>query len=60
MDKHLHDARGTFATRLRKAGLSASEIADVMGWEEARVQKLLETYVDRDSVVRSIAERLNR
>lgn len=60
IDKHLHDARGTFATRLRKAGLSASEIADVLGWEEERVERLLKTYVDQDSIVRSIAERLNR
>lgn len=59
VDKHLHDARGTFATRLRMAGLSASEIADVLGWEEDRVQRLLETYVDRESVVRSIAGRLS-
>lgn len=60
VDKHLHDARGTFATRLRLAGLTASEIADVLGWEEDRVQRLLDVYVDRDSVVRALATRLNR
>jgi integrase len=60
VDKHLHDARGTFGTRLRKAGLSASEIADVLGWEEARVERLLATYVDRDSIVLELAERIRR
>lgn len=61
IDKHLHDCRGTFATRLRIDGkLTAPEIADVMAWEEDRVQRLLETYIDRDATVRSIAERLNR
>lgn len=57
---HLHDARGTFATRLRMAGLKASEIAGVMGWEEKRVERLLATYVDQSAVVRSLAARLNK
>lgn len=56
---HLHDARGTFATRLRMAGLKASEIAGIMGWEEKRVERLLSTYVDQGVVVRQIARRLN-
>lgn len=60
IDKHLHDARGTFATRLRKAGLTAAEIADILGWEEARVQRLLAIYVDRDSIVTAIADRIKR
>lgn len=60
IDKHLHDARGTFATRLRMAGLTAAEIADILGWEEARVQRLLAIYVDRDSIVTAIADRIKR
>lgn len=60
IDKHLHDTRGTFATRLRKAGLKASEIADVLAWDEARVKRLLATYVDRDAIVKDIAARLNK
>lgn len=60
IDKHLHDARGTFATRIRKAGLTAAEIADILGWEEARVERLLATYVDRDSIVLEIANRIRR
>jgi integrase len=59
VDKHLHDARGTFGTRLRRAGLSASEIADVLGWEEDRVKRLLAKYVDRASIVMGIAERVH-
>lgn len=58
VDKHLHDARGTFATRLREAGLTASEIADVMGWETKRVERILARYVDRERIVRRIADRL--
>lgn len=60
VDKHLHDARGTFATRLRRAGLTASEIADIVGWEEERVERLLAVYVDRDAIVMALAERINR
>jgi integrase len=56
--KHLHDARGTFATRLRQAGLTGPEIADILGWTEARVERLLKTYVDQDAIVLSIAARL--
>lgn len=60
IDKHLHDARGTFATRLRKAGLTAPEIADVLGWDEARVERLLTVYVDRNTIVKGIAERIQK
>lgn len=60
VQKHLHDARGTFATRLRKAGLTAPEIADTLGWEEERVARLLATYVDQDSIVQGIVERIRR
>ena len=61
IDKHLHDTRGTFGTRLRKkARLTASEIADVLGWDEDRAERLLAVYVDRDAVVREIADRIAR
>lgn len=58
--KRLHDCRGTFATTLRLAGLTGPQIADIMGWEEARVERLLSVYVDREAIVRDIAERLGR
>lgn len=60
VDKHLHDARGTFATRLRKDGATAAEISQILGWSESRVERLLERYVDRESVVRVIAERIRK
>lgn len=60
VDKHLHDARGTFATRLRKAGLTAPEIADILAWDEKRVERILAKYVDRDTIVRALAERIAR
>jgi integrase len=58
VDKHLHDCRGTFATRLRLEGASYTEIADVLGWAEDRVERLMAAYVDKNLVVRGFAERL--
>lgn len=58
IDKHLHDCRGSFATRLRLDGATTSEIADILGWEETRVERLLALYVDTDAVVRAFAERI--
>jgi integrase len=58
VDKRLHDARGTFATRLRLAGLNRDEIATVMGWEPARVERILARYVDQARFLRSIADKL--
>jgi integrase len=60
IDKHLHDARGTFGTRLRKAGLTAPEIADVLAWEEDRVERLLATYVDQEAIVLALAKRIEQ
>ena len=60
VEKHLHDARGTFGTRLRQAGLAASEIADVLGWSEDRVERLLATYVDQETIVMALARRIEQ
>lgn len=57
--KRLHDARGTFATRLRLAGLTRDEIAAVMGWEVERIERLLTRYVDQAAFVKRIADKLN-
>jgi integrase len=60
VDKHLHDARGTFATRLRKSGMTAVEIADVMGWEGERVGQILARYVDREAIVSALVRRMDQ
>lgn len=58
IDKHLHDARGTFATMLARAGFSDSEIAEAMGWAESDVRTIRRKYVDRAAIVISAVERL--
>lgn len=58
--KHLHDARGTFATRLRLAGLARDEIAQIVAWEPARVDRLLTLYVEQEVVLRAIVSQLQQ
>lgn len=57
--KHLHDVRGTFATKLILAGLTDQQVADVLGWAPERVSAIRRVYVDQARVVVALAERLN-
>ena len=41
----LPDLRGTAATKFYVAGLSERVIAEVMGWEEASVRKIIRRYM---------------
>jgi integrase len=59
IDKHFHDLRGTAATKLFKAGFSIREIAGIMAWEEKDVEKIINTYVKRDEVLRDMIRRLD-
>lgn len=56
-DRHIHDLRGTFATRLMIAGFTDTEIAMVMGWRAERIAAIRMRYVDRGRVARAMAER---
>lgn len=55
---HFHDLRGTAATKLYLAGLSLREIAEVLGWAEDRVERLVDRYVKRDELLRARIARL--
>lgn len=45
--KHLHDVRGTFATKLMTAtNLNNQEIAGIMGWSPEEVERIRRIYVD--------------
>lgn len=56
--KHLHDVRGTYATRLALIGLSDQEIGDIMGWSVVQVSEVRKLYVEDDAAVRAISVRL--
>ena len=57
-DLHFHDLRGTAATRFYKAGLERRVIAEIMGWEEAHVGKIIRRYVDRTAATRTVIEQM--
>lgn len=61
--KHLHDARGTFATRLMTLpgeALTDQQIANMMGWSPEQVGRIRHVYVDQRAVVVALAQRIGR
>ena len=56
---HFHDLRGTAATKFYLAGLTVREIADIMGWSENKVERLIDRYVKRDELMRDTIRRLD-
>ena len=59
--KHLHDVRGTFATKLMtETDLTDQQIADIMGWAPDKVARIRRVYVDQSSVIMAIGERIRR
>jgi integrase len=58
-DLHFHDLRGTACTRFYVAGLSERVIAEIMGWEEGHVAKIIRRYVDRSAATKAIIKQLN-
>jgi integrase len=59
-DLHFHDLRGTAATRFYVAGLSERVIAEIMGWGEEHVARIMRRYVDRTAATKRIVRQLNR
>jgi integrase len=59
-DLHFHDLRGTAATRFYTAGLSERVIAEIMGWEEKYVAKIIRRYVGRTAATKAAIAQLNR
>lgn len=59
--KHLHDARGTYATKLMiSTDLTDAEIAGMMGWTPEETSRIRHVYVDQTKAIVALAERLNR
>jgi integrase len=59
-DLHFHDLRGTAATRFYNAGLSVRVIAEIMGWEEDHVSKIIRRYVGRSAATKALIQPLNK
>jgi integrase len=58
-DLHFHDLRGTAVTKLYVAGLNDRVIAEIMGWEEQTVEKIIRRYVGRKAATLAMIEQLN-
>lgn len=50
-DLHFHDLRGTAATKFYLAGISIRTLAEIMGWSEEEVEKIIRRYVSRRAAV---------
>lgn len=55
-----HDLRGTAATRFHAAGLLPADIADILGWEEASVAKIIRRYVGQSARRAAIIHKLKQ
>ena len=56
---HFHDLRGSAATRFYTVGLSERVIAEIMGWEEDHVARIMRRYVGRAAATKAIIRRIN-
>jgi hypothetical protein len=49
-EKHLHDVRVTFCTKLFIAGLTDQEVAAIMAWSPSQVAGIRRSYVDQSHI----------
>jgi len=57
---HFHDLRGTAATRFYTAGIEERAIAEIMGWEEEYVAKIIRKYVGRNAATKALIAKIDR
>lgn len=60
VDKRLHDLRGTCATRWAKLGASDEDIALFIGWDPAKVRRIIHRYVSTGAKVQAAIERVEK
>lgn len=58
--KTFHDLRRTACTNLLCAGVSASQVAMIMGWSEEEIEALKRKYVSRAEVVKAVLAQLEK
>ncbi|MCO5153346.1 MULTISPECIES: tyrosine-type recombinase/integrase [unclassified Shinella] len=58
-DLHFHDLRGTAATKFYSAGLDKRVIAEILGWEEDHVDKIIRRYVGRNAATEAVIRKLD-
>jgi integrase len=58
IDRRLNDLRGTAITQFVLANVTDEQIADIVGWELARVRDIRKHYVDASRIARGVATKL--
>jgi integrase len=58
-DLHFHDLRGTAVTRFYIAGISERAIAEIVGWSEEQVSKIIRRYVGRAAATKALIRQIN-
>jgi integrase len=59
LDLHFHDLRGTAATKLYIAGIPIRVIAEICGWDEETVEKIIRRYVSRGAATKALIAQIN-
>lgn len=57
--RRTHDLRGTAVTNLVMAGLTYPQVAMIVAWSAAEVERIARRYVSKGAVSRAIARKLN-
>jgi integrase len=57
---HFHDLRGTAATRFYVARIPERAIAEIMGWEEEHIARIIRRYVARTAATQALIQQLNK
>jgi integrase len=58
-DLHFHDLRGTAETKFYIAGLPIRVIAEILGWSEGQVDRIIRRYVGRAAATKEAIRKLN-
>lgn len=59
-DLHFHDLRGTAATRFYNAGVPIRVIAEILGWSEEQVERIIRRYVGRQAATKALIAQINK
>lgn len=57
-DRHFHDLRGTYVTKLILAGLTDQDVAYIVGWKAKNVAEIRARYVNEQRVITNLLSRL--
>ena len=60
IEKTMHDMRGTAVTHYKMAGLDDNEIADIVGWKKADVEKIIKLYINKEAVLAAIIRKVEK